>query len=84
MQTSEVKSSKQVICRIASELLSGEGDIIRHLYMLGYSVNFDQHLMDEFEFRVHNVATDLRDGIRLVRLFEIASGTSTLSLCKVS
>ena len=62
---------------------TGEGDVIRHLYSMGYSVTFEQHPMDEYDFRVSNIAVDLRDGVRLARAFEIASGSPPLSMCKV-
>jgi abnormal spindle-like microcephaly-associated protein len=82
-KNSAIKSSKEVVCRLSTLLLRGEGDILRHLHNLGFVVTFEQHSMDEFDFGVSNLAVDLRDGIRLTRLYEIASGAPRLALCKV-
>ena len=77
------KSSKAILCRLSADLLSGEGDIIRHLSSMGYVVYCEQHALDEFTFSVSNLADDLRDGVRLVRLYEVVNNINPLVLCKV-
>ena len=47
------------------DFLAGEGDITRHLGYLGYTVSQDQKPLDEFDYAVTNMATDLKDGVRL-------------------
>lgn len=51
-----VKSSKDVILTFCREIMKGEGDVIRHLSLLGYSVSFTQSFIDEFDFTVKNLA----------------------------
>ena len=46
-------------------MLKGEGDFAKHLSHIGYSVQHMQTLLDEYDFEVKNLATDLRDGVRL-------------------
>ena len=58
----------------AKKFLSGEGDIIRHLGLLGYNVKHKQNILDEFDYTVKNLASDLRDGVRLCRLIEMMLG----------
>ena len=47
------------------DYLSGEGDVTRHLNYFGYVVTVTQTQADEFDYAVTNLATDLRDGVRL-------------------
>ena len=67
----EVKSSRDMVLAFSKEYLSGEGDVTRHLGMLGYRVTYVQKLLDEFDFRVTNLAADLHNGVRLCRLVEV-------------
>ena len=62
-----VKSSEAVL-KTFCQFLKGEGDIVRHLAKIGYVVTHTQCYIDEFDFSVHNIAVDLRDGVRLCRL----------------
>lgn len=80
---SALKSSRDVLIKLSAELLSGEGDITRHLGGMGYALSFVQHPLDEYDFSVTSVATDLRDGVRLVRLYEALRRLTPLSMCKV-
>ena len=79
----DVKSSREVVCRIAEHMLAGEGDVTRHLSSMGYCVHFEQHALHEFDFTVKDLFTDLRDGVRLARAFEIAANKQPLTYCKV-
>lgn len=60
----------------------GEGDIIRHLLFMGYSVLHIQAPLDEYDFTVNNLAVDLRDGVRLCRLVDLHCPTTNLSKVK--
>jgi abnormal spindle-like microcephaly-associated protein len=75
---SELKESKDLLFGFARLALKGEGDVTKHLKMLGYVVGHQQSPLDEFGFRVTNLATDLTDGIRLARAVENLTGKSTL------
>ncbi|KAF9582765.1 hypothetical protein BGW38_010790 [Lunasporangiospora selenospora] len=68
---SEVKSCRTLLLTISKNYLLGEGDIIRHLLFMGYSVVHTQTALDELDFTVKNLAVDLRDGVRLCRLVDM-------------
>eukprot|EP00943_MAST-04B_sp_MAST-4B-sp1_P006218 g6218.t1 len=74
-QNSKIKSSRDMLITFAKQFLSGEGDIIRHLSLMGYTVDYKQELLDEFDYTVKNLASDLRDGVRLCRLVELLQST---------
>uniref|UniRef100_A0A8C6X5Q7 Assembly factor for spindle microtubules n=1 Tax=Naja naja TaxID=35670 RepID=A0A8C6X5Q7_NAJNA len=78
-KNAEFKSSKEILLAFSRDFLSGEGDLSRHLGFLGFPVNHVQTPLDEFEFAVTNLATDLQCGIRLVRTLELLSSDWTLS-----
>ncbi|KAF9984582.1 hypothetical protein BGZ65_000089 [Modicella reniformis] len=65
------KSCRSLLLLISKNYLLGEGDIIRHLLFMGYSVLHTQSPLDEFDFTVRNLAVDLRDGVRLCRLIDL-------------
>ena len=73
MQNSPVKSSAEMLLTFAKWYLSGEGDFVRRLVFLDYTVSVVQSELDEFDYTVHCLATELCDGIRLCRLSEILS-----------
>ncbi|OQR94134.1 abnormal spindle-like microcephaly-associated protein [Achlya hypogyna] len=64
------KTSRQILYDFTQKFLSQEGNVLRHLQALGYSVMYEQSVLEEMDMRVHNLTTDLRDGVRLVRLVE--------------
>ncbi len=70
-KSSEVKSSKAVLLAFCRDFLSAEGDFIKHLSRIGLHVSYIQDPIDELEFHVTNLATDLRDGCCLTRMTEI-------------
>lgn len=78
--SSEVKSSRDVIVAVCRACLSAEGDIIKHLSRIGLTVSYQQKPVDEVNFRVTNLATELRDGVLLTRLAEIVMGAPFKSL----
>nr|KAG5712070.1 hypothetical protein BaRGS_020796 [Batillaria attramentaria] len=71
---SEVKSTKEVLVQFSRDYLSGEGDVTKHLAYLGYVVSHVQTPLDEFDYAVTNLCTDLRDGVRLGRIVMLLSG----------
>ena len=71
-----------MVTGFAKKFLSGEGDIMRHLSLLGYTLTYKQTLLDEFDYKVDNLASDLRDGIRLCRLVELMVKDKSHALSK--
>lgn len=65
------KESREVIIRFTRELIAGIGDITKHLRQLGYVVSHKQSYLDEYKYAVHNIALDIRDGVRLTKVMEI-------------
>ncbi|XP_026751723.2 protein abnormal spindle [Galleria mellonella] len=65
------KESREVIIRFTRELIAGIGDITKHLRPLGYVVSHKQSYLDEYKYAVHNLALDIRDGVRLTKVMEI-------------
>jgi abnormal spindle-like microcephaly-associated protein len=78
-KSSTIKSSRGVLLSFSRQCLSGEGDIMKHLSHKQYNVNQQQTAMDEYDFYVCNLATDLRNGIVLVRLIETLTNDWLLS-----
>ncbi|KAG9070338.1 hypothetical protein KI688_009675 [Linnemannia hyalina] len=76
---SDIKSCRTLLLTISKTYLMGEGDIIRHLIFMGYSVIHNQAPLDEFDFTVKNLAVDLRDGVRLCRLIDLHCPELSLS-----
>ncbi|GKZ00097.1 hypothetical protein MPSEU_000963100 [Mayamaea pseudoterrestris] len=69
--TAPVKSSRDVLLMFSREYLSAEGDFVKHLSRIGVKVSYVQNPIDELEFAVSNLATDLRDGVKLARMTEV-------------
>ncbi|XP_050346241.1 protein abnormal spindle [Nymphalis io] len=65
------KESRDIILRFTRELIAGIGDITKHLRPLGYVVCHKQSYLDEYKYAVHNIAVDIRDGVRLTKVMEI-------------
>lgn len=66
MQLVSPQTSKDILLAFSRDFLSGEGDLSRHLSLLGLPVNHVQTPFDEFDFAVTNLAVDLQCGVRLV------------------
>ena len=62
----------------SKNFLEGQGDFVRSLTLLGWRPFAVQTPLEEYDFSVTNLATDLRDGVRLARLAEVMSGDSAL------
>jgi abnormal spindle-like microcephaly-associated protein len=54
--------------------LVGEGNVMRHLELLGYRLAYAQSPLMEFPFAITNLAVDLRDGLRLIKVAEVLTG----------
>uniref|UniRef100_A0A6B2EBG0 Putative microtubule binding protein n=1 Tax=Phlebotomus kandelakii TaxID=1109342 RepID=A0A6B2EBG0_9DIPT len=65
------KESMEIMTQVASHLVTNIGDILRYLKRIGYVVEHKQTYLDEFNYAFTNLATDLRDGIRLTRVMEV-------------
>ncbi|XP_037006810.2 abnormal spindle-like microcephaly-associated protein [Artibeus jamaicensis] len=75
----EFKTSKDLLLAFSRDFLSGEGDLSRHLSLLGLPVSHVQTPFDEFDFAVTNLAVDLQCGVRLVRAVELLTQNWNLS-----
>jgi abnormal spindle-like microcephaly-associated protein len=65
------KSSVDVLKTLKDVLLPSLGDISRPLSHLGYELQHHQSPLDEYDYRIVNLATDLRDGVCLAHLVEL-------------
>jgi abnormal spindle-like microcephaly-associated protein len=80
IKDSEVKSTREVLLVLCRDFLQAEGDFVKHLARLGLRVFYKQESVDELNFTVTNLAVDLRDGTRLVKLVEILVEVTAKSL----
>ena len=71
---SQFKTSRDVLITFSKDYLSGEGDVTKHLAYMGYTVNHKQTKLDEFDYAVTNIKTDLRCGLRLAKVAELMTG----------
>ncbi|PGH29372.1 hypothetical protein GX50_07876 [[Emmonsia] crescens] len=78
--SSKYKSSAAVLQGLGTMLLPSVGDITRPLNHLDCQVDYKQHPLQEYDYRINNLAVDLRDGILLTRLVELLLYPSTSAL----
>jgi abnormal spindle-like microcephaly-associated protein len=81
---SSFKSNKSVVIQFCKDYMAGEGDVLRHLALVGYKLMYEQSYIDEFDYSVTNIAVDLRDGVRLARVADLlrrSSGCSQSPSC---
>jgi abnormal spindle-like microcephaly-associated protein len=69
--SSRYKSSAAVLQALGTLLLPSVGDITRHLNHLDCQVSYIQHPLQECDYRIKNLAVDIRDGVLLTRLVEL-------------
>ncbi|OJD38068.1 calmodulin-binding protein sha1 [Diplodia corticola] len=69
--SSSFKSSHAVLQELAGMLLPSLGDLSRPLGHLNYHLHCFQYPLQEYNYHVGNLATDLRDGVLLTRLVEL-------------
>ena len=65
---SQQKASREIVLSFSRDYLAGEGDIIKHLAYFGYELKHKQTVLDEFDYAVSSIATDLRCGVRLTKV----------------
>jgi abnormal spindle-like microcephaly-associated protein len=70
-KNSPYKSSSAVLLALAALIHPSCGDPTRPLAHLNYQVSHRQYALAEFDYAIHNVSVDLRDGVRLTRLVEL-------------
>ena len=56
---SGVSSSTEVLTRFARDVMGGEGNVVKHLKGMGYTVSHEQRFIDEFDFRCVGLASVL-------------------------
>ncbi|PLB36230.1 putative calmodulin-binding protein Sha1 [Aspergillus candidus] len=71
LASSPFKSSAAVLQGLARFLLPSSGDILKALGHLDCQLVYEQHPLEEYDFRMHNLAVDLRDGVKLTRMVEL-------------
>ncbi|GHP08393.1 hypothetical protein PPROV_000713200 [Pycnococcus provasolii] len=72
-----LKRSSDVVVQCLSESVAGSGDVLRHLKVnFKYTLSHEQTSIMEANFAVSNVATDLRDGMRLCKLVDALASTN--------
>jgi abnormal spindle-like microcephaly-associated protein len=71
VSSSQCKSSHAVLQKLGRMLLPSVGNITRPLNHLDCQVKYKQHPLQEYKYRINNLAVDLRDGILLTRLVEL-------------
>ncbi|KAH8422552.1 putative calmodulin-binding protein Sha1 [Aspergillus melleus] len=69
--SSPYKSSAAVFRGLARFLLPSSGDVIKALNHLDCHLTYEQRPIQEYEYRINNLAVDLRDGVRLTRVMEL-------------
>ncbi|THW48961.1 hypothetical protein D6D21_02675 [Aureobasidium pullulans] len=65
------KSSLSVLRAFARLMVPSVGDIARPLGHLGYSLRHQQDPLEEYTYRIDNLAVDLRDGVLLTHFVEL-------------
>ena len=68
--SSPYKSSSAALQGLCRLLIPSIGDVSRVLGHLGFYVKHIQYPLEEFSYELSNLATDMRDGVRLTRLTE--------------
>ena len=68
---SKFKSSQAFLAELGALLLPAVGSIDRSLACLDYRVDYEQHALTGYDYRIGNIATDLRDGVRLAHFVEM-------------
>lgn len=70
-KNSNFKESRDILINFTKETISAVGDITKDLKKCGYVVSYIQTYINEFDYTVTCLGSDLRDGIRLARVIEI-------------
>eukprot|EP00127_Corallochytrium_limacisporum_P002885 Clim_evm64s142 gene=Clim_evmTU64s142 len=75
---SKLKSSREQIQKFTQKYLIGVGDVIRQLQYQGCILTYVQTPLDEYDFTVKSLSTDLRNGVILSKLMSNVSGNAEL------
>ncbi|GAB2231563.1 hypothetical protein Drorol1_Dr00010571 [Drosera rotundifolia] len=76
---SKIKSSRQMLTDfLSSDVMHGEGNLITHLTLLGYKVNYQQLPLIEYDFRVTDLFQDMQDGVCLSRAIQLLQNNSSI------
>ncbi|KAI2252675.1 hypothetical protein LOZ10_006315 [Ophidiomyces ophidiicola] len=71
LASSSYKSSAAALQALMSMLNPTVGDVLRPLSHIDCQVGYEQYCLQEYEYRIKNLAVDLRDGVLLTRLVEL-------------
>lgn len=71
-----IKSSRAFLEVLSRDYMHGVGNLAKHLAQVGVTVSYEQNHLEELDFQVTNLASDLRDGVRLGKLTELLGGGS--------
>jgi abnormal spindle-like microcephaly-associated protein len=71
LKSSQHKSTVSVLQTLSNLVLPSLGDITRPLGHLNYHATHVQYPLEEYDYKITNLATDMRDGVRLTRLVEL-------------
>ena len=71
VKSAPYKESNDILKKFASLVLANYGHILRMLRRFDYILTHKQTAIDEYNFAIKNLAVDLRDGVRLVKVMEI-------------
>ena len=70
-RTSDFKSTQAILREISRLLLPSVGNVTRPLARLGFHGSHVQYLLNDYDYRIDNLATQFRDGVRFTRLVEV-------------
>lgn len=77
-EAAPIKESREFFNLFSRELLQGEGDFNKHLAQFGICVSHKQTRLDEYNYAVLDLGTDLRDGLRLTKLAALLTSNNEL------
>ena len=69
--SSKFKSTQAVLVELGTLFQPAAGSIVRPLVQLGYRFSHEQLPLAEYQYRIDNLATDLRDGVRLAFIVDM-------------
>ncbi|KAL3316883.1 hypothetical protein Ciccas_004469 [Cichlidogyrus casuarinus] len=67
----QFKSSDLVLLKFSKDFLAQAMDLHKRLFNLGAKLLVSQSPLDELSFTISDITSDLRDGIRLIKLAEV-------------
>ncbi|EGD77388.1 hypothetical protein PTSG_08483 [Salpingoeca rosetta] len=70
-------SSNAVLAFISNQFLKGEGSLEKHLRYLGLTFSYKQSSLEEYDYEVTNLSTDMRDGVKLWRVLSLMHSSNS-------